>query len=335
MATAEREQRTTFIRQDGKDKVTGLGRYTADLTFTGMLHAKFRLLRPRARADPAPGYGRGARAARRLRGGHRRRRAGRPLRRRSSRTARCSPATSSASRARWWPPSPRSRGDRRAGGGADRGRLRAAARRHRSRGGAGRRGAVGPRRLGVVRRARGRGPRTATTLALDDRQGRRGARRWPRPTSSCSERYVADMSHAAPIEPRAVVAQWNGDKVTIWSSTQVPFNARAGVATTLEMPESDVRSSCPTWAAASAASASSTSRRTSRRWPGPPGGRCGWSSRAREEFLAPDHRREGQVIELETGVHAATARCSPGGRGWCWTTAPTRPTTRSSRSWRR
>ena len=42
MATAEREQRTTFIRQDGKDKVTGLGRYTADLTFTGMLHAKFR-----------------------------------------------------------------------------------------------------------------------------------------------------------------------------------------------------------------------------------------------------------------------------------------------------
>ena len=38
MATAEKP----FIRQDGKDKVTGLGRYTADLTMTGMLHAKFR-----------------------------------------------------------------------------------------------------------------------------------------------------------------------------------------------------------------------------------------------------------------------------------------------------
>ena len=38
MATAEKP----FIRQDGKDKVTGLGRYTADLSMTGMLQAKFR-----------------------------------------------------------------------------------------------------------------------------------------------------------------------------------------------------------------------------------------------------------------------------------------------------
>src|SRR5690606_17139643 len=40
-----------------------------------------------------------------------------------------------------------------------------------------------------------------------------------------SGRYVADGCHAAPIEPRAVLAQWEGDKVTIWSSTQVPFDA--------------------------------------------------------------------------------------------------------------
>ena len=32
---------TTFIRPDGKEKVTGVGRYTADLSFTGMAHAKF------------------------------------------------------------------------------------------------------------------------------------------------------------------------------------------------------------------------------------------------------------------------------------------------------
>ena len=35
-------------------------------------------------------------------------------------------------------------------------------------------------------------------------------------------RFVADGSHAAPIEPRAIVAQWSGDHVTIWTSTQVP-----------------------------------------------------------------------------------------------------------------
>ena len=44
-----------------------------------------------------------------------------------------------------------------------------------------------------------------------------------------------------PIEPRAVIAQWQGDKVTVWTSTQVPFAARAGVAHTLQIPESNVR----------------------------------------------------------------------------------------------
>src|SRR3954454_12536246 len=32
----------TFVRPDGKEKVTGSGRYTADLNLTGQLHAKLR-----------------------------------------------------------------------------------------------------------------------------------------------------------------------------------------------------------------------------------------------------------------------------------------------------
>ena len=32
----------TFIRPDGREKVTGVGRYTADLGSTGMAHAAFR-----------------------------------------------------------------------------------------------------------------------------------------------------------------------------------------------------------------------------------------------------------------------------------------------------
>src|SRR3990172_2418335 len=47
-------------------------------------------------------------------------------------------------------------------------------------------------------------------------------------------RYVADCSQGVPIEPRAVIAQWQGDRVTIWTSTQVPYAARSGVAATLE-----------------------------------------------------------------------------------------------------
>ena len=61
MAIVE-ERREPFIRQDGKDKVTGLGRYTADLTLTGMLHARFRYAdHPHAR-DPARRHEPGPRA---------------------------------------------------------------------------------------------------------------------------------------------------------------------------------------------------------------------------------------------------------------------------------
>jgi CO/xanthine dehydrogenase Mo-binding subunit len=127
-------------------------------------------------------------------------------------------------------------------------------------------------------------------------------------------RYVADGCHAAPIEPRAVVAQWEGNKVTIWSSTQVPFDARSGVCETLELPASRVRIIVPHLG-------------------GGFGGKCGFHYEAhvaalaraakrpvrlvfsrREEFLAPDRRREGMIIDIETGVRndgTITAR-----RGW-------------------
>ena len=70
-----------FLRPDGKEKVTGSGRYTADLSLTGQLHAQVPLRRPHARAhrlhrrEPRPG------AAGRARRRHARGRAGRALRR--------------------------------------------------------------------------------------------------------------------------------------------------------------------------------------------------------------------------------------------------------------
>ena len=42
MAVTEDQEQGTFIRPDGKEKVTGSGRYTADLNVTGQVHAKFR-----------------------------------------------------------------------------------------------------------------------------------------------------------------------------------------------------------------------------------------------------------------------------------------------------
>src|SRR5262249_37340330 len=117
-------------------------------------------------------------------------------------------------------------------------------------------------------------------------------------------RYVADGSQGAPIEPRAIVAEWYGDRVTVWSSTQVPFIARAGIAEVLRIPESNVRVIVPLLG-------------------GGFGSKCDFhfeghvAALARaagrpvklvfsreEEFVAPDHRREGMVIELESGARA-------------------------------
>jgi CO/xanthine dehydrogenase Mo-binding subunit len=116
-------------------------------------------------------------------------------------------------------------------------------------------------------------------------------------------RFVADGSSGVPIEPRAIVAEWHGDRVQIWSSTQVPFAARALVAETLLLPENAIRITVPFMGGGFgakceghfepqvAALAKAAKRPV----------KIVFSRR--EEFLAPDHRREGMVIELETGAN--------------------------------
>ena len=42
MSTEIASPASPFVRPDGKEKVTGAGRYTADLTMTGQAYAKFR-----------------------------------------------------------------------------------------------------------------------------------------------------------------------------------------------------------------------------------------------------------------------------------------------------
>ena len=105
-----------------------------------------------------------------------------------------------------------------------------------------------------------------------------------------------------PIEPRAVVAEWHGDRVTVWSSTQMPFAARAASRARSAIPESNVRiivpllgggfgSKCdfhyePHVAALARAAGRPVKLVFSRE----------------EEFIAPDHRRESILVELETGA---------------------------------
>jgi isoquinoline 1-oxidoreductase len=51
---------------------------------------------------------------------------------------------------------------------------------------------------------------------------------------------VAYIAHA-PLEPRAALAEWSGEKLTVWTGTQRPFGVRGELADTFRIPEGNVR----------------------------------------------------------------------------------------------
>jgi isoquinoline 1-oxidoreductase len=51
---------------------------------------------------------------------------------------------------------------------------------------------------------------------------------------------VAYIAHA-PLEPRAAVAEWKDDKLTVWTGSQRPFGVRSELANALRIPETNVR----------------------------------------------------------------------------------------------
>jgi isoquinoline 1-oxidoreductase len=51
---------------------------------------------------------------------------------------------------------------------------------------------------------------------------------------------IAYIAHF-PLEPRAAVAEWTGDKLTVWTGTQTPFTVRNNLATAIGIPPDNVR----------------------------------------------------------------------------------------------
>ena len=190
-----------------------------------------------------------------------------------------------------------------AGGRPDRGRLRAAAgrtptSRRRSRDGR----AAGPRGLGGVRRRRDDGPRRQHARPLDHRQGRRGrgdgdGRR--RRQGPLRRRLLAGRRRSS----RARSSR-SGRATRSPSGRRRRCRSRPAPASprVLEIPESHVRivvpllgggfgSKCDFHFEGHVAALARASRRPVK-----------LVFSRHEEFIAPDHRREGMVIELETGV---------------------------------
>jgi CO/xanthine dehydrogenase Mo-binding subunit len=55
------------------------------------------------------------------------------------------------------------------------------------------------------------------------------------------QHYTVQYIAHAPLEPRAAVAEWNGDKLTVWTGTQRPFGVRDELAEAFRMAANKVR----------------------------------------------------------------------------------------------
>jgi isoquinoline 1-oxidoreductase len=53
--------------------------------------------------------------------------------------------------------------------------------------------------------------------------------------------YTVSYIAHAPLEPRAALAQWEGDNLTVWTGTQRPFGVRSELAEAFRIPEERVR----------------------------------------------------------------------------------------------
>jgi isoquinoline 1-oxidoreductase len=57
----------------------------------------------------------------------------------------------------------------------------------------------------------------------------------------CDATYTTAYIAHEPIETRAALAAWTGDRLTVWTGTQVPFGVREELAAALDLPEERVR----------------------------------------------------------------------------------------------
>jgi CO/xanthine dehydrogenase Mo-binding subunit len=298
---ATMEEQRTFVRPDGKEKVTGAGRYTADLTLTGQLHAKFRyadhthaLIKrvdvSKARALPGvlavltyedvPDvlYG-GMVKDRRLFAKEKVRFEGDIVAGVAATSPEIAEQAAALIEVEYEPLQPLRDFDASSADGAalihpdwesyeaDDGLLRKG------------------NRLGYSTIVRGDADAAMASADV-----------------VVKSRFTTDPVQGVPIEPRAIVAQWQGDRVTVWSSTQVPYAARAGVAHVLQIPESHVRVIVPLLGGGFGAKCDFHFEGHVAALARAAGRPVKLVFSRREEFFAVGHRREGMVIELETGA---------------------------------
>jgi isoquinoline 1-oxidoreductase len=95
-------------------------------------------------------------------------------------------------------------------------------------------------------------PANAELFALLRKTAKEGRGRGSRPQGSIANgmavadkklesTYTVEYIAHAPLEPRAAVAEWNGDKLTVWTGTQRPFGVRGELAEAFHIAEDKIR----------------------------------------------------------------------------------------------
>lgn len=113
---------------------------------------------------------------------------------------------------------------------------------------------------------------------------------------------VAFIAHA-PLEPRAAVAEWKENKLTVWTGTQRPFAVRSDCAAAFHVPDSDVRVIVPDTGSAYGGKHTSDAALEAARLAKAAGKpvKVVWT---REEEFTWAYFRPAGVMELKAGVSA-------------------------------
>jgi CO/xanthine dehydrogenase Mo-binding subunit len=117
-----------------------------------------------------------------------------------------------------------------------------------------------------------------------------------------SQSYTVAYIQHAPLEPRAAVAEWQGDKLTVWTGTQRPFAVRDELAAAFRIPSQNVRVQVPdTGSAYGGKHTGETAIEAARlaRAAGKPV-KVIWT---REEEFTWAYFRPAGVIEIKSGAH--------------------------------
>ena len=215
--------------KDAKEKVCGTLKYPVDFALPGMVYGKIVRSEQRARPHQEDRRHEGRGGARLRRHRHPR---GRPRPRLARRLAQLHRPHLRRRRALL-----RRRDRRRRGADAVGGRGGAQPRRGRVRATAGRL----RRGRGAAARTRRRCRRPATRASPTSTSGAISTRARRRPTSPSSADVKFGSQQMAPDGRNAAIAEWNGDKVTLYTGSQSPSELRDGLAQAFGIPQSKTR----------------------------------------------------------------------------------------------